>query len=103
MEGALPRHLRRNLFDVFRLLLPHNDNRRYYWGAAGIAKAVGEAMGLDKAKAERLSESWHDAALWASGFGRTATYAWPRSIDSYTRMSVRISSMEVMRMMRMES
>ena len=40
-----PRHLRTNLFDVMRLLLPHNDSRRYYLGTGGVARAIGLALG----------------------------------------------------------
>jgi hypothetical protein len=40
-----PRHLRTNLFDVMRLLLPHNDSRRYYLGMGGVARAIGLALG----------------------------------------------------------
>ena len=40
-----PRHLRANLFDVMRLLLPHNDSRRYYLGMGGVARVIGLALG----------------------------------------------------------
>ena len=43
-----PRNQWSHLFDVFRLLLPHNDDRRYYWGTTGMAKAFGLALGLEK-------------------------------------------------------
>ena len=62
-----PRHLRSHLFDVFRLLLPHNDVRRYYLGVPRLARAVGQGMGLDKEKAAHLADTWLDRELWAHG------------------------------------
>ena len=59
---AAPRHLRANLFDLFRLLLPHNDPRRYFWGASGVAKAVGHAMGLNGVATKRLAENWREGS-----------------------------------------
>lgn len=61
------RHQRANLFEAFRLLLCHNDARRYYWGASGVAQAVGSAMELDKAVTRRLAETWRDGGAWAQG------------------------------------
>lgn len=65
-----PRHLRRNLFDVFRLL-PHDDTRRYYWGETGLAKAAGLTMGLGEGlgelSARELSHTWLDDRRWGAG------------------------------------
>ena len=69
-SGNLPRHLRRNLFDVVRLLLPHNDSRRYIWGTAGLAKAVGQAMLQDGRMAKKLADTWLDGSEWAIGVPR---------------------------------
>eukprot|EP00966_Prymnesium_polylepis_P285929 6604883-Prymnesium_polylepis.1 len=62
-----PRHLRSHLFDVFRLLLPHNDTRRYYLGEAGIVKAIGLTMLNDARRAKDLSLHWMDPLAWARG------------------------------------
>ena len=80
-NGTPPRHSRKNLFDVMRLLLAHNDARRYYWGVRGIVEAVGKALfGGDNKKAKRLSETWLDGGEWANGVRREAAlvlqYEW---------------------------
>ena len=64
-----------------RLLLAHNDARRYYWGVRGIVEAVGKALfGGDNKKAKRLSETWLDGGEWANGVRREAAlvlqYEW---------------------------
>ena len=72
--AAPPRHLRQNLFDVMRLLLPHNDARRYFWGTAGLAKAVGRAMLQDSHMAKKVDSPSRGQARLAVARPRLAGF-----------------------------
>jgi len=58
-SSARQRHERPGLFDVFRLLMPHHDTRRYGISVEKLAAWTVEAHGMDAADAPQWGREWY--------------------------------------------
>ena len=71
-DAAPPRHERSHLSQVFRLLLPHHDPRRYYLAASQVAQVAARSLGLGAEQTKDVRDSWRATGVWSAATGSSA-------------------------------